>query len=206
VKNLIRQYWKVIIGTALGTTAIALLQVYFSGTNEHSLRHLISWTAKMSVICFSLAFGISSVFHFFKNDVTALIFNYRPHLGLAFAVFHTFHLVFLILLQQYFHPVFNLAKTTSLIGGGMAYILMYMMVFTTFVKGKNMMRPGAWRTLHLVGGYWILLVFIRSYFRQVIYEDSGYILFILVSLVLVFRTLRFFFREKEDIPDSGMML
>ncbi len=202
MNKLIRQYWRVILGVALGTTAFTVMQMQLHGSNEESIRFLIRWTAKMSVVCFSLAFGISSVFHFFKNDLTAWIFNYRPHLGLAFAVFHTFHLVFLVILQTHIHPVFTLAKTSSLIGGGIAYGLMYLMVITTFYKGKTMMRPGTWRILHLIGGYWIWAVFFRSYFKQVFLQDKGYLLFILISLVLVFRILRFFFREKDTMPVS----
>lgn len=202
MNKLIREYWRVIMGVAIGTTAIAVMQMQLYGLNEQSIRFLIRWTAKMSVVCFSLAFGISSVFHFFKNDLTAWIFNFRPHLGLAFAVFHTFHLVFLVILQTHIHPVFTLAKTSSLIGGGMAYALMYLMVITTFSKGKTMMHPGAWRILHLIGGYWIWVIFFKSYYNQVFYQDRGYLLFMLITLVLVFRILRFFFREKEAVPVS----
>lgn len=201
MQKLIAQYWKVLIGVSLGISLIAFLQIQFHGTNEQSIRFLIKWTAKMSVACFSLAFGISSVFHFFKNDITAMIFNYRPHLGLAFGVFHTFHLLFLVILQTHFHPVFTLAKTSSLIGGGMAYLFMYLMMITTFAKGKTMMHPGSWRILHIIGGYWIWGVFFWSYYKQVFYQGQGYFLFILISMVLVFRIFRMFFRERDLVSE-----
>ena len=74
---------------------------------------------------------------FIKASWTANLVKYRPHLGLSFMVFHTSHLIFLGLLQFEFHPVFDLAARKALMGGGLAYVFMYMMALTTFPYFKN---------------------------------------------------------------------
>ena len=114
----------------------------------------------------------------------------RPQIGLSFAVFHSFHLFFLLYLQYAIHPVFTLAKKSSLIGGSMAYIFMYLMVLTTFPLIKSKLTSIRWTILHLIGGYWIWLIFFRTYYKKVTHWNEGYVLFSLLVLIMVMRFLK----------------
>lgn len=178
------QYLSVIFYMTILLAGASAIFLFIYGTGEESIRFLIRWTAKGSVVLFSIAFGISSIQHFMHHHGLDVIFKNRPHIGLAFGTFHTFHLFFLIWLQKAIHPVFTLAKTSSLIGGGLAYVFMFLMMLTTFTYFKSKISPALWRGLHLIGGYWIWIIFFRSYFKQVLYQERGYIL--LTVLVFVF--------------------
>lgn len=168
---------------------IGLLAAFFLSNNytEDSLRIFIAWAAKLAALFFSLAFMASSLACFIKASWTADLVKYRPHMGLSFMVFHSAHLIFLGLLQFQFHPVFDLAARKALMGGSLAYVFMYMMALTTFPYFKNKLSQKTWNRLHLIGGWWIWLIFFRSYFKAAIGRNEEYLMFAALSLVLFLR-------------------
>jgi len=181
-----RNYLRLIL---IEFSTIGLLSAFFLSNNytEDCLRIFIAGTAKLAALFFSLAFIATALHYFIKADWTAALLKYRPQLGLSFMVFHTAHLIFLGILQFEFHPVFDLAARKALMGGGLAYIFMYMMALTTFPYFKNKISQQAWKRLHLVGGWWIWLIFFRSYFKAAIGRNEEYIMFAVLSLVLLLR-------------------
>lgn len=168
---------------------IGLLAAFFLSNSytEDCLRIFIAWAAKLAALFFSLAFIASALNYFIKVEWTKTLVKYRPHLGLSFMVLHTAHLIFLGILQYEFHPVFDLAARKSLMGGGLAYLFMYMMALTTFPYFKNKLSRKSWNRLHLIGGWWIWLIFFRSYFKAAIGRNEEYLMFAILSLVLLLR-------------------
>lgn len=189
------------IQTIIFTSAIILfisgLHIIFNGTDEDALRSLISSSAMISAIFFALAFSASGLHNIFKNNIFRTLIKYRPHLGLIFGVSHSFHLGFLIWLQYAIHPVFTLAKTSSLIGGGLAYVFMYLMVLTTFPQIRSKIHPKNWKRLHTIGGYWIWFIFIKTYLRKVTVQNEAHFLLLLLFIVLMVRLLQYFSKHKK---------
>ena len=135
----------------------------FNGFTEESTREAIRWTARISVVLFSLAFAASGLHRQFHNPFTFWLLTNRKYLGISFAIMHLVHLCYLGLLQFNFHPVFEKAKTISLIGGGLAYFFIVMMLLTSFKIFSKYLSKRQWKLLHTIGGYWILYIFLRSY-------------------------------------------
>ena len=197
-------YGKFIATLFLILALLSFLCISICGNTEDVTRVIIQWTAKFSTVLFIIAFGASSFHNIFKDNVSALALKYRAYFGLAFGTAHTAHLISLFYLQYFFHPVFVLADKTSLLGGGMAYVLMYAMMVTTFPYfrparsgGRNKMSPKNWRRLHLIGGYWILILFIRTYIKRVTVEGYGYGLLGLLVIVLILRVISFFQKSRK---------
>lgn len=190
------QYLRVLLFVTVILSGLSAFFLALYGIGEESIRFLIRWTAKGSTILFSIAFGISSIQHLMQHSGLARIYSYRPHIGLAFGTFHTFHLFFLVWLQSTVHPVFTLAKTSSLLGGGLAYLFMYLMMITTFPFFKSKFSPALWKALHLMGGYWIWIIFFRSYFKQVLYQERGYVLLTVLVFVFLARMAKLLFKKK----------
>ncbi len=184
-----RDYIKLITSLSLVIALLAIIGLS-DDYSEDRLRIYIRWSAKLSVCFFSLAFSASAIHHLIKGKYSAKLLEWRPRIGLCFAVFHTAHLIFLILLQQVFHPVFTLAKTSSLIGGGMAYVFMYLMALTTFPKFKKLITNKQWILLHTIGSYWIWIIFFRSYFKSVVNKGEEYLLFAIIVMAMVLRILK----------------
>jgi len=186
--NVTKKYIKLIFSTVFLFTLYSIIHFQNCGINEPSTRFLIQWTAKISACLFAITFSASGFAYFIKNSFTQKLIRLRPAIGLLFFVSHTFHLLFLIFLQQKFHPVFTLAKTSSLIGGGLAYLFIILMAVTTFPYFKNQLSKVNWKILHIVGSYWIWIIFFRSYLRNVLDKDQYHILLAILVISLLLRT------------------
>ena len=112
----------------------------------------------------------------------------RKFWGISFAILHLVHLAFLVLLQQYFHPVFEKAATTSLMAGGLVYLFLVLMLLTSFPFFAEKITTKSWKILHTAGGYWIWLIFMISDVKRVIRGSNEYIpLVLLFAIILLLR-------------------
>ncbi|MEZ4931115.1 MAG: hypothetical protein R2788_03155 [Saprospiraceae bacterium] len=180
--------WK-LVQVIIGLAILYFGQLFlFNDFDETTTRQAIAMSARVSVILFSLAFVASSFHYFLKNSFSWWLRMNRKYIGISFAIMHLIHLVFLIVLQQYFHPVFNIAKTISLLGGGLAYLFVVLMLLTSFPFFAKYLSPKQWSVLHTVGGYWIWYIFIRSYVRKVTFGGYDFIPIVLLLItVIIFR-------------------
>lgn len=180
--------WK-LVQVIIGLALLYFGQLFlFNDFDETTTRQAIAMSARVSVILFSLAFVASSFHYFFKNSFSWWLRMNRKYIGISFTIMHLIHLVFLIVLQQYFHPVFNIAKTISLLGGGLAYLFVVLMLLTSFPFFAKYLSSKQWSVLHTVGGYWIWYIFIRSYVRKVTFGGYDFIPIVLLLItVIIFR-------------------
>ena len=170
-------YW--IVAFAIGLFLIVIVKLGFS---EDSVKLNIRLSAKISLICFCLAFSASSAYATFQNKVIRWLLKHRKYIGVAFALVHFIHLLFLILLQVYFHPVF-IVRPPLLIGlGGFAYLTILAMLLTSFDRFSGLISRAHWQRLHKYGGYWILIVFSNSIFTRVILGQWVYVPFAFLLL------------------------
>ncbi len=76
----------------------------------------------------------------------------------------------------------------TLIGGGLAYLLIAAMGATSSDRAVAWLGPGRWRALHAVGGWWIWTIFALDYFMLPIVSSLNYLPFAaLVAAVLGLR-------------------
>jgi len=157
------------------------------GFGETGTREAIRWTARISVVLFSVAFAASGFQRLFPGALSFYLRMNRKYIGISFAIIHLTHLFFLLILQYNFYPVFEKAKTISLIGGGLAYLFLVLMFLTSFEAFAKFLSKRQWKILHTVGGYWILYIFLRSYFKRALTESEYIPLTVMLVLVIVIR-------------------
>ena len=164
---------------------------FFIGFNEDGTRAAIAWSAKISFTLFCLAFAASAAHLRIRNSLSFWWLMNRKYLGISFAINHLIHLGFLVLLQQVFHPVFDLAASTSLLAGGLAYFFVVLMLLTSFETFSKHLSLKNWKLLHTIGGYWIWIIFMSTYFKKVKNVGVEYLPFVLVLiLVLLLRVFK----------------
>lgn len=173
---------------------ISLFAYY--GWSEAAIRAIIQWSARISFACFCLAFASNGLHQITKNSLSFWVLMNRKYLGISFAISHYIHLIALGLLQYVFHPVFTLAKPTSLLAGGMAYFFMTLMFLTSFEQFASHLTKKQWKWLHIIGGTWIWIIFMSSYFKRALTEPLhwGYVLILL--LVAGLRLNHYFIKRK----------
>lgn len=180
--------WDIVKVITIFSTVLILSVFYLKGFNEESNRIAIRLTARISGILFCLAFGASAFHAWFKSSFSWWIFMNRKFWGISFAILHLVHLAFLVLLQQYFHPVFDRAAISSLMSGGLVYLFLVLMLLTSFPLFAKKLSSRNWKILHTAGGYWIWLIFMISYVKRVIRGSNEYIpLVFLFAVILLLR-------------------
>lgn len=180
---------KILVGIAL----VVFFGVFLlHGFDEHTLRLNIRLSARFSFLIFCLAFVASALQYFFKGQFTFWLLMNRKFIGISFAIIHLIHLSFLMLLQYKFHPLFEMAEMTSLLGGVVAYLFVVLMLITSFDGVKSKLSNKVWKVIHTVGGYWIAIFFLLSYGLRVINEWEYVPLLLLLISVIVFRLLKAF--------------
>ncbi|MCB0519300.1 MAG: hypothetical protein H6577_07730 [Lewinellaceae bacterium] len=166
-----------------------ILLFTFGSFDEASTRQAIRISARIAAVLFCMAFGASAFHRWMKNSFSFWLLMNRKYFGISFAVVHLIHLCFLLILQQYFHPVFNLAKTSSLLGGGLAYFFVVLMLLTSFPAFSKHLSRQHWKALHTVGSYWIWIIFFRSYLKRALTEYEYVPLVVVLVFVLGLRLL-----------------
>ena len=179
--------------TALLLSLLTIVVILLMGWVEQADRLLIRLTAKTSVFFFLLAFTASAMHAIWPGTFTRQLVKARRYLGLSFAVSHSFHLCFILLLQFYFVAQnFEERGIFIVSGGAVAYVFLYLMALTSTDAMQRKLGMKNWKRLHTIGSYYIFIVFCFSYlpraFSQLVYLPFG----VLLLLALLLRGLAHF--------------
>jgi len=179
--------WK-FVQLAVGLSLLLFVGFFLiGGFTEASNRHAIRWSARISVFLFSFAFAASALHRFFPSSFSLWTLQNRKYLGISFALIHLIHLALLGILQVSFHPVFDMAASTSLMGGGLAYLFVVLMLLTSFDRFSKYLSPSLWKALHTLGGSWIWLIFMISYTKRIMTEWEYFPQVLILTIVLLLR-------------------
>jgi len=187
--------WDVVKYVTIFSLGLYTAFFLYGGFSEASTRLAIAWSAKISFTLFCMAFAASAVHQRMKNSFSFWWLMNRKYFGISFAISHLIHLVFLVGLQQVFHPVFELAATTSIMAGGMAYFFVVTMLLTSFESFAKYLSRKNWKLLHTIGGYWIWVIFLSTYAKKV--REVGVVFLPFVLILLMVFILRIFNKKKK---------
>ena len=144
-KNLIMRNW-LLAATTLSITL--MLCLFLMETAEDKSLLWARYTARISFFFFLISFIAGSIHYFFSNAFTRSIKSNRRYIGLSFALTHSVHLVALI---SFFITTNQNPDTITLAGGGLAYVAMYAMAFTSNDKAVKKIGFKKWKLIHQIG-------------------------------------------------------
>ena len=127
------------------------------------------WTARAALPLFLVAYIASSLLRLWPGEVTRALVRRRRQWGLSFALAHSIHLGALL----YNILIFDSRPLLTLLGGGLAYVLIYVMAATSNVASMRMLGKW-WKRLHRFGIHYIWLIFTLSYLGRFSDGDSGH--------------------------------
>ena len=177
--------WTVLLTTMLIIGSLVMTVLQKSDASEQSVIQMLRLTAWISFLIYLLAFAARPARQLFKTALTKTMLMNRRYIGIAFAGSHTVHLVLIILFVL---DPNNLPPTVLV--GGTAYALLYLMLITSFDAPAAAIGPVAWRRLHKTGLYWIGATFTFTVIAGVLRapEDPWSLLF--AALLMIAITLR----------------
>ncbi len=138
------------------------------GFEVDGIRAVIRFTARTSLLFFCLAFSAAAAARLWPNGFTRSQRRNRRTLGLTFAASHALHAGAIIAFAN-MDPA-GFAGATSLasyVFGSIGYGFIIAMTATSFDVTAAALGPRAWRALHLVGGYYLLLQFMVSFGKRI---------------------------------------
>ena len=158
------------------------------GWTDASLRLVVRSTARTSLCLFLLAFSASSLCRLWPARPTRWFQRNRRYVGVSFAVSHLLHLSALGSLAMFFpKPFASEQNIPAVLGGGLAYLFIAAMALTSSDRAQALLGRYRWRWLHLVGGYFLWLVFAESYLRRALNDLSDLPFAVLVIAALALR-------------------
>jgi methionine sulfoxide reductase heme-binding subunit len=117
------------------------------------------WTARVGFPIFILTYSASSLLRLWPNALTKALVRDRRLWGLGFAASHTVHLAALIFFLQL---IGEPPLLVTLLGGGLAYALLYAMALTSSNAAQRALGRN-WKRLHTAGIHWLWAVFVFTY-------------------------------------------
>ena len=147
-----------------GLLAVAGVIVGFMLGDAYREQWLLAarYTARASFALFLIVYCASSLLRLWPNATTKSLVRHRRQWGLGFALAHTIHLA---ALAYYNIIILNMPGLQSLLGGGLAYGLMFVMAATSNNASMRIMGRW-WKRLHTLGIHWIWFIFTFSYFGR----------------------------------------
>jgi DMSO/TMAO reductase YedYZ heme-binding membrane subunit len=159
--------------------------------DKETISVLIRSTAQFSFVLFMLAFSASSLYYFWKNSFTKWLLINRRYIGVSFAVSHYIHLFALLMMT--FYSSFNVFVDRGLfatIGGGTAYVFITIMTITSFDSTRNLLSKKNWKRVHTIGGYFIWIIFAKSYLPEIVTTPKAAIFSVILIIVILLRILK----------------
>jgi methionine sulfoxide reductase heme-binding subunit len=144
---------------SFGATGLALA---VGEDPTEQLKLAARWTARVSFPIFILTYCASSLVRLWPNGLWKGVLHRRRQWGLGFALAHSVHLA---ALAWYSIAIQHMPTAQTLLGGGLAYALMFAMAATS--NNASMKLLGVWwKRLHTVGIHWLWFIFTFSYFGR----------------------------------------
>ncbi|BCW88786.1 Protein-methionine-sulfoxide reductase heme-binding subunit MsrQ [Alphaproteobacteria bacterium SO-S41] len=124
------------------------------------IRRVIRVTAHTSLTFFLLAFTASSLQRLWPGPATQFLRRHRREFGVTFAVSHIIHAIAIIALIRSDQALFwQLSSIGNIIAGGSAYVVILLMLATSFPGPARWIGPRVWSVLHLYGAWFIWISF-----------------------------------------------
>lgn len=151
-----------LIGLAGLGAAIAagLGYALFGGWTSDAALAAARFTARFSFLWFVAAWSASALATLWPGGWRSVLMRRRRAVGLAFAAAHTVHLAALLVAVLAFA---NPRSLTSIVGGGLGYVLVALMALTSNDWWVRRLSPRTWRALHATGAWAIAGIFAFSY-------------------------------------------
>ena len=158
--------WPMWIGLLLGLGALYFGLAKHTGV-EDQWSAATRYTARVGFPLLILAYVSRPLYDLTKAGWARTLLAKRKWIGLGFAMSHTVHLVAIVMLHRMLGEVPSLV---TILFGGLAYVLLYAMAFTSNRSAMKMLGAN-WKRLHRIGIHYLWFIFAQSYVGR-IFQDG----------------------------------
>lgn len=175
----------VLVLAMIGGTIVVLISPDFE--DEATVAFTLRLSAKLAFFVYVLIFMARPLKQLFPTSLTQSLLRLRPYLGLSFAAIMSAHLA--LIAWWFVFVVRESPPAITLLIGGIAYALIFLMAITTFAAPARALGSQIWRRLHKTGLYLIGAVFLNALIPDVmampsdpIYLAAGMLIVLAIAL------------------------
>jgi sulfoxide reductase heme-binding subunit YedZ len=183
----------VIFGVAAPLAAAAIAYLLVEGYRTETLDMVLRVTGRLACAIFIVVFAARPLLQLLARPWTRALARERRSLGLAFASVHTVHLAFIFYGMA--TATLGVALNPILLAiGGTAYLLMYLMVITSFDAPTRAIGRVTWRRLHKMGLYYNAFLFLGMLppgSDEKMLEPGRAALIVMMALAVIIRVIAF---------------
>lgn len=161
--------WRLFFVLAVAESLLCLWLLGAGG--ETGLSSLIRNSARISELLFAAAFAASSLVALARSSATLWLRRNRRYIGVAFAWAHTIHLAGIASFAATSEEFVAGLDPLTLVGGGVAYLFVYLMAFTSSDAAQRALGMRNWQRLHRVGGWVIWAIFTQTLTMGVLFGE-----------------------------------
>lgn len=174
--------WMTVILVAILISVITAVIQHKYGLGKDGARIMVRITASVSMVLFMALFISSALTIYWQGKLSGWISDNRRFIGLAFALSHLIHGAFLTSLFRYGSEYFlSVVRWDTIILGGLAYILIFMMVITSL--WPSVMQRSTWlRPVYFYGMYYIWLIFFATFAERTYDKPATYLPYALITV------------------------
>ena len=195
--------WRLLAVLTLSLIVLSLWIASMRQFEVEGVRMVIRFTARSSLLLFCLAFSAAALARLRPNAWTRWQRRNRRYLGLSFAVSHVIHAMAIVVFARMDPAGFmDATSPASYIFGGIGYAAIIAMSATSFDRSAALIGPRAWRTLHLVGGYYLWFQFMVSFGKRVPAMPTYAAFLIPLVAVMALRMIAMAARPRQRIAEA----
>jgi sulfoxide reductase heme-binding subunit YedZ len=192
-------FWCLAAGLVLLSAAIIWRMPDVDG-----VRLLIRATARTSLVFFCLAYVAQAAFTLWPASHTKWLRQHRRQWGWLLVVSHTLHAGGIWAFTQMAPELFaQLTPMVTIVTGGVAYVLLWLMGVTSFDRSAAWIGRAAWAHLHTWGSHYLWLSFMVAYAKRVP-KDAAYLAPVLLLLLVMGLRWRARVNTPRPAASSGM--
>jgi DMSO/TMAO reductase YedYZ heme-binding membrane subunit len=166
---------------------IAWIAITSDGGLVETANTVIRWTARTSLVAFSLAYVARPAVQLYRNPFTKHLLAERKWIGLGYAASHAGHLAGIVVVASQDVGAFIAAQSIATLTGTFTFLLLFAMAFTSIEAVKRKLPARAWKLLHRTGMHFSWIAFTGTYGLAVA-NDPVYA--VPTALLLAIATLR----------------
>jgi DMSO/TMAO reductase YedYZ heme-binding membrane subunit len=134
-----------------------------NGELEATASSIIRWTARTSLVAFTLAYVARPALQLWRNAFTKHIMAERKWIGLGFAASHAAHLGGIIALASPDVGAFIRARAPTTAVAALTFVVLFAMAITSIDRIRKKMNARAWKLLHRTGMHLSWISFTSTY-------------------------------------------
>lgn len=159
-----------VASTAL-VSAACLMYLNTAGWTDDNIRLLLRLTARVAFVVLMLVFVARPLRKLIKTPLTLALLKNRKLVGVTFAGIHTAHMALIIYRARQVSD-YEFSIVDNLLGM-FTYVVLYLMLITSFSGPARTIGPKAWRILHKAGLFLIMAVFAQTQLPESFDDLSG---------------------------------